>query len=59
MKASFLIEGFGDRVIFTLFEIIYLLPVLGSYCIYRKNCIEILVLGIFFPLQETCVIRLS
>ena len=46
MEGSFpLIEGFGDRVIFTLFEIFYLHPVLGSYCIYRKNCIEIPVLG--------------
>ena len=49
MEGSFpLIEGFGDRVIFTLFEIFYLHPVIGSYYIYRKNCIEIPVLGKFF-----------
>ena len=57
MEGSFpLIEGFGDRVIFTLFEIFYLHPVIGSYYIYRKNCIEIPVPGKFFPLQEACVI---
>ena len=37
-------EGFGDRVIFSLFDKIYLHPVLGLYYSYCKNCIEIPVL---------------
>ena len=41
LEASSFIEGFGDRVIFTLFERISLHLVLSSYYSYCKNCIEI------------------
>ena len=44
LEAFVLVEGFGDRVIFSPFDRIYFHPVLGSYYSYCKNCIEISVL---------------
>ena len=41
MEAYFPVEGLGERVIFTLLEILYLYLFLGSYYSFCKNCIEI------------------